>query len=379
MIGSRTHKECPSKTIFKKKKKNTFFPRATVHRYNARDGTGPRSGLRHIKKQKRVKRPGWTAARATLGFKEGDLVEAKTCCKKLLPTKVQEVTSGEIVLADLPRCLPKRTGRGRRLVDSTDGEKSECQQKNHDLDTLERKQRAEREKLLRRQRTVPAAAVRHRDYLVPGEITDRNYMEVLCDQVLPLFPAAKKGDLILDLGEDSPDRVHIVREKEGALSLSILHYRGGRTEYLNICAGGVSLGPKYPVGFWHRAKYASGKEPPIYGCKEPVHVSIWGLITEEDLTEIPPCTSTPKQPRTVRQYSWGTLCFPAKKSVVISGLSRLKNQGAKLLLFDVDQPDGMAHLDLNDANYEHYGDAPYGDDFERSYAIYEIFSTRNIG
>ncbi len=326
-----TKKDCPSKTIFKTKK------RARVNL------------------KKRVRRPDYDA---TLPLKKGDLVEAKTCCKKPLPTKIQEVTSsGEIVLADLPRCLPKRKGFGRRLGSDSDsdGEKSECQQKNHDLETLERKQRAEREKLFRQQKTVPADAVRHRDYLLPGEINSRNFLKVLTAQLLPLLPTAKKGDFVEDL-EDATMRdagLYIIGEKEGALSISILE--GERGSGSTRLGEGFSLGPKYPVGYWHRAKFAQAYFCSGYGrldgngCKEPVDVSVWGLITEEDLTEI-------EGDACAREYSWGTLCFPAKKSVVISELLRLKNQGTKLLYFYVDQPDGpgkcIAHLDLDELEDE---------------------------
>ena len=341
-----TKKDCPSKTICKKRVRKK---RASVHSYNGE--RGPRVNLK-----KRVRRPDYDP-RATLPLKKGDLVEAKTCCKKPLPTKIQEVTSsGEIVLAALPRCLPKRKGFGRRLSASdSDGEKSECQQKNHDLETLERKQRAEREELLRQQKTVPADAVSPRDYLLPSEITSRNFLKVLTDQLLPLLPTAKNGDFVEDL-EDTTMRdagLYIIREKEGALSISILEGEcgSGRTRL----GEGFSLGPKYPVGYWHRAKFAQAYFCSGYGrldgngCKEPVDVSVWGLITEEDLTEI-------EGDACAREYSWGTLCFPAKKSVVISELLRLKNQGTKLLYFYVDQPDGpgkcIAHLDLDELEDE---------------------------
>lgn len=348
-----TKKDCPSKTIFKKKKK-FLFPRASVHGYNGRDERGPRVNLK-----KRVRRPDWTLARATLPLKKGDLVEAQTCCPKPLPTKVLEMSPNgeEVVLADLPRCLPKRKGFGRRLGSDSDsdGEKSACQQKNHDLETLERKQRAEREKLFRQQKTVPADAVRHRDYLLPGEINSRNFLKVLTAQLLPLLPTAKKGDFVEDL-EDATMRdagLYIIGEKEGALSISILE--GERGSGSTRLGEGFSLGPKYPVGYWHRAKFAQAYFSSGYGrldgngCKEPVDVSVWGLITEEDLTEI-------EGDACAREYSWGTLCFPAKKSVVISELLRLKNQGTKLLYFYVDQPDGpgkcIAHLDLDELEDE---------------------------
>ena len=111
------------------------------------------------------------------------------------------------------------------------------------------------------------------------------------------------------------------------------------------------------MGYWNRAECSAAYFSEGYGltvgvgndCKEPLDLSVWGLITEEDLTEI-------EGDACAREYSWGTLCFPAKKSVVISELLRLKNQGTKLLYFYVDHPDGpgkcIAHLDLDELEDE---------------------------
>ena len=66
--------------------------------------------------------------------------------------------------------------------------------------------------------------------------------------------------------------------------------------------------------------------------------AVWGLSTEEERTEREggECDRGDDQgDECAREYSWGTLCFPAKKNVVISQLSRLKKQGIKLLYFQV--------------------------------------------
>lgn len=323
-----------SKIPSKKQKKNKIvwhrsephelraLPRASVHPWSA-------SGL-----PQRMKRPDYDADKK---IDIGDYVLAQTCCKKPQANRVLEIFGDKVVLADPPKCIPKRKGKGRKLGSDSDseGEKSACQQKNHDLNALERKQKAEREELLRLQKTVRASAVEQRDFLLPSEITKKNFLEVLSHQLLPLFPGAKKGDFVENLEENYRDTgLNIINNKGGKLLIETLE--GERGSGTSVIGKGLSLGPQFPVGYWNRAEFSEayfsgGFELPVgvgNACKEPLDVSVWGLITEADLTEI-------EGDECAREYSWGTLCFPAKKNVVISQLSRLKQQGIKLLYFQV--------------------------------------------
>ncbi len=319
------------------------LPRASVHGYNGDGDSTPRVDL-----QKRVKRPGWTLTKANRPLKIGDFVEAQTCCKKPLPTKVLEIFGDKVVLADPPRCLPKLKGKGRKLGSDSDseGEKSACQQKKHDLDAFERMQKAEREEFLRGQNTVPKDDVHPRNYLLPSEITEKNYLKVLSDQLLPLLDAPKEGDFVENLEEAGyrDAGLYIIKKKRGKLSIATLEGECGSGT--TVIGQGLSLGPQFPVGYWNRAEFSAAYFSEGYGlpvgvgnaCKEPLDVSVWGLITEEDLTEIEggECDRGDDQgDECAREYSWGTLCFPAKKNVVISQLSRLKQQGIKLLYFQV--------------------------------------------
>lgn len=77
------------------------LPRASVLGYNGDGDSTPRVDLK-----KPVKRPGWTVTKANRPLKIGDLVEARWCCKKPLPTKVLAIFGDKVVLAD-----PPRTGR----------------------------------------------------------------------------------------------------------------------------------------------------------------------------------------------------------------------------------------------------------------------------
>jgi len=353
---SQKKSKIPSKTIYKKK--------IVCHRSKPDELRALRRASVHLWSEselpQRMKRPDYDANKKV---GEGDYVSVQTCCKKPQANRVLEMffdIHGElqIVVADPPKCIPKRKGKGRKLDSDSDseGEKSACQQKKHDLNALERKQKAEREELLRLQKTVRASDVEQRDFLLPSEITGENSLKVLAHNLFPLLDA-KEGDFLENKDINHRDAgLHMVHGPEnvshkGAIKkkkdeLSIATLEGENGSGTTVIGKGLSLGPQYPVGYWNLAEFSDAYFSEGYGlpvevgnaCKEPLDVSVWGLITEEDLTEIEggECDRGDDQgDECAREYSWGTLCFPAKKNVVISQLSRLKKQGIKLLYFQV--------------------------------------------